>query len=150
MTDFRTFSGRPGMPLATQREPRNPSKIEILLNKVVPNMNVRQFLCTNTVFTQFARFCIDFPRKNDEKSKTKRYILFTANLVFFNIATLTKHCILQYESHFFIFCVFARFFKRIEKKCSKIQFTIFPSKITKKSSPGTVLGSNGPELTSEK
>ena len=32
---------------------------------------------------------------------------FSPFVVFCNMATLTKHCILQYESYFFIFRVFA-------------------------------------------
>ena len=46
----------------------------------------------------------------------KNGVFFTAALVFFNMATLTKHYILQYESYFFIFRVFAFFLKKIVEK----------------------------------
>ena len=79
--------------------------------------------------------------------KTMRF--FTSSLVFFNMATLTKHYILQYESYFFIFRVFAFFLKKHRKKRSKIETTFFLSEITQKSSPGTRFRTqNGPELTS--
>ena len=77
--------------------------------------------------------------------------LFSASLVFLNMATLTKHCILRYESYFFSFCVFAFFFFREKhrKNSSKIQPAFFTSKNAKQSSRGTRLGSqNRPELTS--
>ena len=72
-------------------------------------------------------------------------------LFFFDIATLTKHCILRYESYFYIFCGFAFFVKNRRKTCSKIETTFFLSKITKKSSPGTHFGTqNATELTSKR
>ena len=75
---------------------------------------------------------------------------FSASLVFLNMATLTKHCILRYESYFFIFRVLAFFLEKHRKNSSKIQPAFFTSKNAKKSSRGTRLGSqNGPELTSE-
>ena len=81
--------------------------------------------------------------------KTMRF--FASSLVFFNMATLTKHCILQYESYFFIFRVFVFFSKKTSKKHSKIQVALIPSKKTKKwfrgmrfgsqnGSPGTTFG----------
>ena len=70
---------------------------------------------------------------------------------FSNMATLTKHCILRYESYFYIFCGFAFFVKNRRKTCSKIETTFFLSKITKKSSPGTHFGTqNATELTSKR
>ena len=47
--------------------------------------------------------------------KTTTHV-FAASLVFLNMATLTKHCILQHENYFFIFRVFALFLKKIVKK----------------------------------
>ena len=74
---------------------------------------------------------------------------FIASLLFLNMATLTKHRILRYESYFSIFCVFAFFPKKHQKKCSKIQPTIFAPKNAKKWSRGFCFGSqNGAELTS--
>ena len=72
-------------------------------------------------------------------------------LFIFDIATLTKHCILRYESYFYISCGFAFFVKNRRKTCSKIETTFFLSKITKKSSPGTRFGTQScPELTLER
>ena len=68
-------------------------------------MLFRWFLCTKLVSTLFAWFSVDFSGKIDASS-----------LVFFNIATLTEHCILQYESYFFIFRVFVFFLKKIVEK----------------------------------
>ena len=113
-------------------------------------MDFCRFLCARPICTRFARFFIDFSRKIDETSMKKTMHFFSASLVFLNMATLTKHCILRYESYFFIFCVFAFFLEKHRKNSSKIQPAFFPSKNTKKSSRGARFGSqNGPELTSE-
>ena len=149
MSDFGTFLGRPGMPLGTLGEPENSQKIDFLLKNGVPNVLFRRFLCTKLVSTLFARFFVDFSRKIDEKSMKKTMRFFASSLVFFNMATLTKHYILQYESYFFIFRVFAFFLKKSSKNVFRNRDHVFPSKITQKSSPGTRFGTqNGPELTS--
>ena len=151
MSDFGTLPGRPGRALATQGGPKNSKKNDFLLKNGVPNAICCRFLCTRVFFVIFARFFIDFSRKIDETSTKKRMHFFTAALVFFNMATLTKYCKKQYESYFFIFCVFVFFLKKHRKKCFKIDAALFPSKITEKSSPGSGFGSqNGPELTSER
>ena len=143
------FLGRPGTALGTLGEPKNSLKIDFLLKNGVPNVLFRRFLCTKLVSTLFARIFIDFSRKIDEKSMKKTRCFFTSPLVFFNMATLTKHCILQYESYFFIFRVFAFFSKKTSKNVLQNRDHVFPSKITQKSSPGTRFGTqNGPELTS--
>ena len=50
-----------------------------------------------------------------------------------------------------MFCVLAFFLKNRRKTCSKIETAFSPSKITKKSSPGTHFGTpNATELTSER
>ena len=115
----------------------------------VPNVLFRRFLCIKLVLTLLARFSVDFSRKIDEKSMEKMMCFFTSSLVFFNMATLTKHYILQYESYFFIFRVFVFFSKKTSKNVLQNRHHIFPSKITQKSSPGIRFGTqNGPELTS--
>ena len=110
------FPGRPGTALGTPGEPKNSLKIDFLLKNGVPNVLFRRFLCTKLVSALFARFSVDFSRKIDEKSMKKTMRFFASSLVFFNMATLTKHCILQYESYFFIFRVFAFFLKKIVEK----------------------------------
>ena len=80
--------------------------------------------------------------------KTMRF--FASSLVFFNMATLTKHCILQYESYFFIFRVFVIFTKKHGKNNAKMLEAGFVAKITTEWSPGRYFGSkNAPEFTSE-
>ena len=39
---------------------------------------------------------------------------------FFELATLTKHCILRYETYFFMFCIFHFFLKKCEKLSAKL------------------------------
>ena len=149
-SDSGRLPGRPGRPPGTQRIPKNRQKIDFLLKKGVPSLDFCRFLCAKPFFRLFARFVIDFSRKIDAKLVKKTMHLFSASLVFLNMATLTKHCILRYESYFFIFCVFAFFLEKHRKNSSKIQPAFFTSKNAKKSSRGTRFGSqNGPELTSE-
>ena len=70
-------------------------------------------VCTQYRFSSFLRdFSSIFHGKNDGKSMQKTMHLFSASLVFLNMATLTKHCILRYESYFFSFCAFAFFCSR--------------------------------------
>ena len=141
MSDFGTFLGRPGTPLGTLGEPKKSLKIDFLLKNSVPNVIFRRFLCIKLVFTLFARFFVDFSRKIDEKSMKKTMRFFASSLVFFNMATLTKHRILRYESYFFIFRVFVFFSKKKRlKTCSKIETTFFPQKSPKSHPRGPVLG----------
>ena len=71
--------------------------------------------------------------------------------IFLNIATLTKHRILRYESYFFIFCVCMFFLKKHRTHDSKIQWAIFDPKITKEKSLGSHSETkNDAEFTSEK
>ena len=95
-------------------------------------------------------FSVDFSRKIDEKSMKKTMRFFASSLVFFNMATLTKHCILQYESYFFIFRVFVIFTEKHGKNNTKMLEAGFVAKITTEWSPGSYFGSkNAPEFTSE-
>ena len=76
--------------------------------------------------------------------------VFTSARVFFKLATLTKHCILRYESYFFIFRVFVIFTKKHGKNNAKMLEAGFVAKITTEWSPGRYFGSkNAPEFTSE-
>ena len=51
----------------------------------------------------------------------KRKLFFHVSVFFFNLATLTKHCILQVRSYFFVFQAFAFFGKTWTKNDSKIR-----------------------------
>ena len=76
---------------------------------------------------------------------------FTASLVFFNMATLTKHRILRCETYFFNFLCFVFFSKQRRKNCPKMQRASLDTKIPTERSPGTRFGSqNDPELTPER
>ena len=136
MNDFVNFPGRPGTALATLGEPKNSPRIDFLLKNGVPNVLFRRFLCTKLVSALFARFSVDFSRKIDEKSMKKTMRFFTSSLVFFNMATLTKHCILQYESYFFIFRVFAFFLKKTSKNVLRNSRHAFSFKDHSKIVPG--------------
>ena len=73
--------------------------------------------CADNRFTRFfSRFCINFSRKNNQNLMRKWMHFFTASLAFSNMATLTKHRILRYESYFFIFLIFVFFFLKSIKK----------------------------------
>ena len=61
----------------------------------------------------------------------KNLCLLQARDFFFNLATLTKYRILQVESNFFIFQVFAFFGTTDAKNRSEISSRIFTEKITK-------------------
>ena len=62
----------------------------------------------------FHDFRFDLSLNIEEKSKKKDMYFFIAALVFLNMATLTKHRILRYESKFFIFRVL-RFFTKMHQ-----------------------------------
>ena len=75
----------------------------------------------------FLGFLVDFWSIFHEKSMKKQTCFFTTARVFFKLATPTKHCILRYESYFFVFWVFEIFLK----KWSKIECKIGPRKTIK-------------------
>ena len=142
---------RPGSPQGTQRDPKNRPQNVFLLKKGVPNVNFLRFLRAKPLFNLFARFFLFFSRKIDEKSMKKTIHVFTASLVFLNMATLTKHCILRYESYFLIFRICAFFAKKTSKEVSKIQAVLFPSSIPQQSCPGGRFGCQSEsELTSQR
>ena len=91
---FCEFSGSsrdgPGDPGGAQKFAKN----RFFAKNGVPNVLFRRFLCTMMVSALFAQFSVDFSRKFDEKSMKKTMCFFTSSLVFFNMATLTKHNIL--------------------------------------------------------
>ena len=68
------------------------------------DIDIQTFHNRQKQFVIFARFGIDF-LWNFEQSIWKHVYFFIAALVFLNMATLTKHRILQYESYFFIFAL---------------------------------------------
>ena len=140
MSGSGNFSSRPGRPLETLGDPKHCLKILFLLKRSVPHVTLCQFLCTWLVFTRFARCFIDFSLEIDEKTMKKTMWFFAAALVVFNMATLTKHCILQYESYFFIFRVFAFFLKKNSRKAFQNRDHVFSFKNHSKVVPGSVLG----------
>ena len=83
-------------------------------------------ICVANVF--FLDFLVDFWSIFQGKSMKKQTCFFTTARVFFKLATLTKHCILRYESYFFVFSVFKFFLKKV----SNIECNIGPRKIIEK------------------
>ena len=88
----------------------------------------------------FPRFVIDFPRKIDETSIKNHVYFFIAAFVFLNMATLTKHRILRYESYFFIFCVLRFLIKKHRKNNLKCKEQFWTPKSTQNCPRGSVLG----------
>ena len=107
LKDSGRLPGRPGRPLGTQRDAKNRPQNDFLLKNGVPNVDFPRFLCARPLFRLCARFVPVFFAKNQWKFNEKTMYFFTVSLVFLNVATLTKHCILRYESYFSIFCVLA-------------------------------------------
>ena len=96
--------------------------------------------CADNRFTRFfSRFCIDFSRKNNQNLMRKLMHFFTASLAFSNMATLTKHRILRYESYFFIFLIFVFFPKKHQKMTPKFKPHSFPKKTLKSGPGGSIL-----------
>ena len=91
------------------RDPKIHQKSIVCEQKALHTWILCRFLRTRPLFMIFARFYIDFYRKNNEKLMEKIMHFFTSSLAFLNKATLTKHRILRYESNSFIFCIFAIF-----------------------------------------
>ena len=86
---------------------RKSIKNRLFAKKCVPDVLFLTFYVQISVLPVFLGFCIDFSQKiNENVMKTSRYI-FTPSLALLNMATLTKHRILRYESHFF--CVILHF-----------------------------------------
>ena len=82
--------------------------------------------------------------------KTTTHV-FAASLVFLNMATLTKHCILYIESYFDICCVFELSLKKHRKMESPIETARLIPNITENWSLGICFRSkNRPELPSER
>ena len=68
--------------------------------KAVPGSAFSSIFAANVVFLDFS---IDFQSILDEKSMKKNLFFSSPPRSFSNMATLTKHCILRYESYFFVF-----------------------------------------------
>ena len=116
LKDSGRLPGHPGRPLGIQRDPKNQPKIGFLFKKDVPTMDFCRCLCTKLFFEHFARFCIVLSRRIDGNLMKKTMHFFIEALAFLNMATLTIHRILRYESYFFIFGVLYVFHQKKNKK----------------------------------
>ena len=97
--------------------------------------------------TVFLTFPLDFGSILSEKSMFFRTRFPHAARAFFEMATLTIVWFLQYESHFFIFCLRAFFFR---KKGEKMIHHRVRKKTSKNEPPGTCFGTQNPlKSTSE-
>ena len=142
--------GRPGRLPGDPEGPPKSTKDRFFAKNGIQNANFCRFLCGKPFFVFCTWFFFVLPRKIVEKSTKKAVHFFTAALVFFNMPTLTKPCILQYESNFFTFWVFVFFAQKVQKNDLKDWRATFDPKNAEKRSPGiSFFIKFGPELTSE-
>ena len=87
------------VPLAAPKSTKN----RFFAKNGIPNANFYRFLYGKPFFVFCTRFFFDFSRKIDEHSTKKTVYFCHSIVVFFNMPTLTKPCILRYESNFFTF-----------------------------------------------
>ena len=91
------------VPSRTQKSTKNRS----LATKGAPGSDFLLIFLAESVFI----ICgLKFSSIFGEKLSKKSMHFFTPARVFFKLATLTKHCILRYESYFFVFSVLVFFF----------------------------------------
>ena len=105
----RRFLAIFGSPLGAQKSP----KIDFFLKKPSQGALFHRFLLRMSFSSIFRLIFSRFWMKNQWKN-----ICFFSSppRIFSNMATLTKHCILRYESYFFVFWVFYFFFEKSMKK----------------------------------
>jgi len=127
--------GRPGRLSGVPEGPPKSTKNRFFAKNGILNANFCRFLCGKPFFVFCPRFFFDFSRKIDDKLTEKTMYFFTAALVFFNMPTLTKPCILQYESNFFIFWVFLFFAQKTQKMILKLEERLLTQK-RRKEVPG--------------
>ena len=140
--DEKTDGSRdvPGGPRGPRDTPKIHQRSIVCEQKALHTWILCRFLRTRPLFMNFARFCIDFSRKNNEKSMNKIMHFFTSSPAFLNMATLTKHRILRCESYFFIFraLVFLSN-KNHQKTTPKFKKQFFAQKSPKKGLRGRIL-----------
>ena len=101
------------VPFRVQKSSQNRS----LAKKVTTRIVFSSIFVAHAVFIVFF---IDFGSFFIEKSMKKTMWILNAVCIFLNLATFTKHCILQVRSYFFSFWIFAFFLKKCWKNGSKI------------------------------
>ena len=107
---FQGFWEAPGTSREPPGDPEGPQKStpnRFFAKKGRSKREFSSLFARKAVVQPFCTFFSVFSRKIDEKSMEKTIHVFTASLVFLNMATLTKHCILRYESYFAVFGVLA-------------------------------------------
>ena len=104
----RRFLAIFGYPLGSQKS----TKIDIFPKKPSQGARFHRFLLRMSFSSIFRLIFSRFWMKNQWK---KNLFFSSPPRIFSNMATLTKHCILRYESYFFFFWVFD-FFRKIDEK----------------------------------
>ena len=87
----------------TRRDSQNPLRIDFSLKNQVPNVFFLLIFVRIIVRHDFASILHRFFTENQGKIVEKINVFFVSIACFSNIATLTKHCILQYEGYVFVF-----------------------------------------------
>ena len=131
------------------RGPQKRPKIDFLRQRVLQGTRFYRFLWQMPFFLIFWWIFGRFSMNNWWKKQT---CFFHNRACFFQTGDPHETLYFTMRKLLFLFFVFLHFSdKKRRKKCSKIEATVFLSKIAKKRSPGTRFGSqNGPELTSER
>ena len=104
------------VPFRVQKSSQNRS----LAKKVTTRIAFSSIFCCTRCFYHFF---VDFDSFFIEKSLKKTMWLLNAVCIFLNLATFTKHCILQVRSYVFSFWVFVIFVKKRWKNNCKIGYT---------------------------
>ena len=102
----------------SQKGAQKRPKIVAGIKQMIQRTCFLSIFVTNAVFLAFF---VEFSSFFTEKNIEKNIDFFTPALLVFNLATLTKHRILQVRSYFFIFWVFAFFGKTLTKSDYKIR-----------------------------
>ena len=90
---------RPGSKMRAKNDEKS-EKNRVKMQTGAPR-NAFLSICVANAF--FLDFLVDFWSIFQGKSMKKQTCFFTTARVFFKLATPTKHCILRYESYFFVF-----------------------------------------------
>ena len=134
--------GRPGRLPGDPEGPPKSTKNRFFAKNGIPNANFCRFLYGKPFFVFCTRFFFDFSRKIDENSTKKTVYFCHSIVVFFNMPTLTKPCILQYESNFFTFWVFLFFAQKMQRMTLKIEERLLTQKTPKRGPRGPLFSLN--------
>ena len=128
MIDLGTLPGCPGRALATQGDPKNSKKVDVLLKKGVPNAICCRLVRITAVFRAFCMIFHRFFTKKTQNTHEKNDVFVHFAACFFQHGDPDKTLYFTMRKllfHFLSFCFFS-------KKMSKIECKIGPRKKSKK------------------